>query len=178
MCRVDDDRLCVVARLVRSPVRHGVYAVGESEVELSFDRFVAAVEPGLRRALAGHLASSEVPDALGEAFAYAWQHWADVCTLDNPAGYLFRVAQSRSRRRREGFLPAPDPGRLPHVEPGLAAAMRALPVKQRSVVWLVHGCRWSYAETAEALDISASAVGTHLSRAMTRLRSELGVCHE
>ena len=145
---------------------------------LGFDGFVGAVEPTLRRALAGHLATADVPDALGEAFAYAWQHWADVSALENPAGYLFRVAQSRTRRRREGYPPSPDPGRLPQVEPRLASAMRALPAQQRSVVWLVHGCGWSYAETAEALGVSASAVGTHLSRGMARLRKELGVDDE
>ena len=49
----------------------------------------------------------------------------------------------------------------------------ALSLMQRQVVWLVHACEWTYGETAEALDISASAVGTHLTRAMTRLRTAL-----
>ena len=140
-----------------------------------FDQFVVRVEPGLRRALAGHRPIDEVPDALAEAFAYAWQHWDQVALMESPGGFLFRVAQSRSRPRRAGSLPGPDPGRLPDVEPKLGPALRALPSRQRSVVWLVHACGWSYADTAEALGISRSAVGTHLERALVRLRADLGV---
>ena len=144
-------------------------------MDLTFEEFVGAVEPGLRRALLGHLPVDVVPDALGEAFAYAWEHWDRMQVLDNPAGYLFRVAQSRSRSRLAGVLPGPDPTRLPHVEPGLGDAMRRLPGQQRSAVWLVHACGWTYAEAAEALNISSSAVGTHVARGMARLRSQLGV---
>lgn len=143
-----------------------------------FEAFVVGVEPGLRRALTGHLPLDVVPDALAEAFAYAWQHWEDVQMLSNPAGYLFRVAQSRSRQRLHGVLPDPGPTTLPSFEPQLAEAMRNLPSQQRSAVWLVHACGWTYAETAEAMGISASAVGTHLSRGLSRLREHLGVRHD
>lgn len=141
----------------------------------SFETFVREVEPGLRSALAGHLPLDRVADAVAEALAYAWENWPQVAALDNPAGYLFRVAQSHSRSKLDGLLPGPDVIRLPRVEPGLGKAMRSLPARQRSVVWLVHGCGWTYAETAEALQISVSAVGTHLSRGMERLRTNLGV---
>jgi RNA polymerase sigma-70 factor (ECF subfamily) len=140
-----------------------------------FDDFVRAVEPRLRRALAGHVPTATVHDAVAEALAYAWEHWEQVRTYQNAAGYLFRVAQSRARVRLDGALPEPERGRLPHVEPGLVAAMRALPAQQRSVVWLVHACDFTYAEAAEALGISASAVGTHLLRGTTALRASLGV---
>ena len=148
--------------------------VAQCEPESSFRSFVEEVEPGLRRALVGHTSTGDVQDALGEAFAYAWQHWSEVRALDNPAGYLFRVAQSSTRRRRQGFPPAPDYVTLPDMEPRLWPAMRRLSRQQRSVTWLVHGCGWSYGETAEALGMSASTVGTHLSRAMEKLRAELG----
>ena len=52
-------------------------------------------------------------------------------------------------------------------------ALLDLSPMQRQAVWLVHACDWTYAETAEALDISASAVGTHVARGMTRLRTAL-----
>jgi DNA-directed RNA polymerase specialized sigma24 family protein len=141
----------------------------------SFAHFVDDVEPRLRRALVGHLPPDVVPDALSEAFAYAWEHWHDLQTLENPAGFLFRVAQSRARRRKSAMPPPPDPARLPHVEPKLVPAMRALTPMQRSSVWLIHGCGWTYREAAEALGISASAVGTHLERGMAHLRRALGV---
>ncbi len=64
----------------------------------AFACFVREVEPGLRRALTGHLRADQVPDALAEAFAYVWQHRERVMTMENPTGYLYRVAQSKSRR--------------------------------------------------------------------------------
>lgn len=143
--------------------------------EDGFEEFVTRVEPPLRRALVGHLPLDAVADAVAEALVYAWQNWEQVRDLANPGGYLFRVAQTRSRRRLEGVLPGPDAGRLPHVEPQLGAAMRALPVQQRSAVWLIHACGWTYAETAEALGITPSAVGTHVARGMAGLRHRLGV---
>ena len=149
----------------------------DDDAAADFEVFLGEIEPGLRRALAGHLQADQVPDALAEAFAYAWQHWNRVRHLDNPGGYLFRVAQSRSRSRRQGWLHAAVPPSTPSVEPALATAMRALPPQQRSAVWLVHGCGWTYGEVATALDISASAVGTHVTRALARLRGQLGVVH-
>ena len=168
-----------VARCVRWSVYLDVDVVdGNTVVAVDFESFVHAVEPRLRRALAGHVDAEDVGDALAEAFAYAWQHWGEVSTVPSPVGLLFRVAQSRSRRRRQGFPPAPDPGRLPQVEPGLGAAMRALPGRQRSVVWLVHGCGWTHSEVADGLGISASAVGTHLARGLSGLRRHLGASNE
>ena len=73
----------------------------------AFERFVREVEPGLRRALSGHLDRERVPDALAEAFAYAWQHRERVMAMENPSGYLYRVAQSKSRTRRHGWLEWP-----------------------------------------------------------------------
>jgi len=145
------------------------------EIAEEFDVFVSRVEPGLRRALAGHLPLDAVADALSEAFAYAWEHWDSVSALENPGGYLFRVAQSKSRQRMDGVLPAPDPSRVPDFEPSLATAVRSLPARQRTAVWLVHGCGWTSIEAATAMGISASAVATHLARAMAQLRAHLGV---
>ena len=140
-----------------------------------FEAFVQRIEPSLRRALAGHLHPDDVADAEAEAFAYAWQHRDRVMAMENPGGYLYRVAQSRSRRRKQGFLPWASDSHVPDVEPGLPAALAALSPLQQRAVWLVHGCGWSYAETAEALGTSASTVGSHVSRALERLREQLGV---
>ncbi len=95
--------------------------------------------------------------------------------MDNPAGYLFRVGQSRTRKRNEPRLPSPESLRIPDVEPALVPALLALPERQRNAVWLVHACGWTYAETADALGVSASAIGTHVSRALETLRRDLEV---
>jgi DNA-directed RNA polymerase specialized sigma24 family protein len=141
----------------------------------AFEGFVRRVEPGLRRALTGHLVADQVPDALAEAFAYAWQHRERVMAMDNASGYLYRVAQSKSRLRKQGYLTWPSDHQLPDIEPGLDGALGSLSPAQLKAVWLVHGCGWSYAEAATALDISTSTVGSHVTRALQHLRERLGV---
>lgn len=94
--------------------------------------------------------------------------------MENPTGYLFRVAQSKARTRRHGWLPWPADAQLPEIEPVLPSALRELSPQQAHAVWLVHACGWSYAETAVALDTSASTVGTHVARALAHLRDRLG----
>jgi DNA-directed RNA polymerase specialized sigma24 family protein len=143
--------------------------------EPDFEEFVRVVEPRLRRALVGCRGVDLAQEAVAEALAYAWEHWSDVQQLDNPAGYLYRVGQSRTRRRREPRLPSPESLRIPDIEPALIPALLALPERQRGAVWLVHACGWTYAEAAEALGISASAVGTHVGRGLERLRRNLEV---
>src|SRR5690242_10979174 len=125
----------------------------------AFETFVEDVEPKLRRALVALRGADAGRDAVAEALAWAYEHWERVQTMDNAVGYLFRVGQSRSRPRRWRLMPTPEPFRMPDVEPALPAALAALSDHQRNVVWLVHGCGWTYAETAAALGISVSAVG-------------------
>jgi RNA polymerase sigma-70 factor (ECF subfamily) len=149
--------------------------MGRQEDGSDFEAFVVAIEPRLRRALIGCRGVDGAQEAVAEALAYAWEHWREVHEMANPAGYLYRVGQSRSRRRREPRLASPESLRIPDVEPALVPALLALPDRQRDAVWLVHGCDWTYAEVAEALGISTSAVGTHVSRALERLRAVLEV---
>ncbi len=140
-----------------------------------FEALIESMEPELRRALAGHVREDAIEDAVAEALAYAWENRDRVFGMENPTGYLYRVAQSRSRRQREGLLVWRSEREMPDIEPGLPDALAALPHTQSTAVWLVHGCGWTYAMTAEALDVSVSAVGTHLSRGLERLRQQLGV---
>lgn len=143
---------------------------------VAFDEFVERHEPSLRRALAGHVPAHQVDDALSEAFLYAFANWHRVQDMHSPAGYLFRVAQSKSRVGRRVLMPpVPSDDARDRIEPGLIDAMRSLPSQQRSAVWLVHGCGWTYAEVAEALGITRSAVGTHVTRGLTSVRRRLGV---
>jgi len=141
----------------------------------NFSSFVREIEPRLRRALIGTVGVDAAPDAVAEALSYAWENWSRVSSMDNPAGYLYRVGQSSSRKRKVPVLPPPNPEVIPEVEPGLTDALAGLSPRQRRSIWLVHGCGWTYRETAEALDISASAVGTHISRGMRKLRNRLEV---
>jgi RNA polymerase sigma-70 factor (ECF subfamily) len=140
-----------------------------------FDEFVREVEPRLRRAFVGCRGVDGAHEATAEALAYAWEHRGRVLAMENPAGYLYRVGQSRTKARRRVALPSPADLRLPEVEPALIPALLALPDQQRTAVWLVHACGWTYAEAAEAMTVSRSAVGTHVSRALDALRRALEV---
>jgi DNA-directed RNA polymerase specialized sigma24 family protein len=139
-----------------------------------FEEFVVRARPRLLRALAG-CRGEDAGEAVAEALAYAWEHWERISTMDNPVGYLFRVGQSRTRRRRKPQLPPPAEIGVPEVEPALVPALLALPETQRTAVWLVHACQWRYSEVAEALGTSVSMVGNHVRRGLGRLRQHLEV---
>jgi len=143
--------------------------------ELHFSAFVSVAEPKLRRAYLGVVGVERMPDAVAEALAYGWEHWSRVSNLENPLGYLFRVGQSRVRPRKRPRLFRSEPVHIPEVEPLLVKALMNLPVSQRTAVWLTHGCGWTHAEVATVLDVTTSTVSTHVARALTRLRSDLGV---
>lgn len=143
-----------------------------------FEAFVASVEPNLRRALLGAVGIDRVEDAVAEAFAYGFEHWAELAVMTNPTGYLFRVGQSRTRPRKKARFFRTVPAVQPEVEPGLVDALGALSDSQRTAVWLAHGCGWSHSEIADVLEVSTSTVSTHVSRGLERLRSEMGVVHD
>jgi RNA polymerase sigma-70 factor (ECF subfamily) len=140
-----------------------------------FDSFAEEVQGRLRRAFVATRGIDGAADAAAEALAYAWEHWGRVKAMENPVGYLYRVGQSRTRARRAVVLPAPEDIGAPDVEPDLVPALRDLPDTQRTAVWLVHACGWPYRDAAEAMGVSVSAVGTHVSRALERLRARLEV---
>ena len=140
----------------------------------AFGRFVSDAEPRLRRAFTLLRGVEPGRDATAEALAWAWEHWDRVQEMANPVGYLYRVGSSRTRARRTR-LPMATPTEQHRFEPGLVPALERLPERQRTVVVLVHGCGWTHQEVADALGISRPSVGTHVSRAMTRLRREMGV---
>ena len=143
-----------------------------------FVQFVNDVEPRLRCALVALYGPEEARDAVADALSYAWQHWNRVEAMANPAGYLYRVAQSRARRPRTPrmVLPAVDAARLPEVEPRLPEALSQLSERQRVAVLLVHGYGWSHTEAAAFLSVSVSTVRNHLARGLARLRLILEVC--
>jgi hypothetical protein len=86
-----------------------------------FEAFVRATEPRLSRALAAAYGFEDGRDATAEALAYAFEHWERLRDVENLPGYLFRVGQSRSRRRRQPVLFAVPDGSDHDFEPGLPA---------------------------------------------------------
>ena len=116
-------------------------------------------------------------EAASEAMAYGWEHWDRLSSMDNPAGYLYRVGQTAARRsrRRGPLMPAPAIDEDRHFEPRLPEALAQLSEFQRSCVLLVHAFGWPQADVADLLGISVSTVRTHLARGLAKLQSTLQV---
>jgi len=146
-------------------------------MEGTFEDLVAAARPRLRRALVAAYGPERGEEAVAEAMAWAWEHRDRLEGMANPAGYLYRVGQSRSRPRRQRpeMFPAPVALGLPDIEPELAAALVELTERQRVCVALVVGHRYTNDEVAELLGISKSSVRRHVERALGHLRDRLGV---
>jgi DNA-directed RNA polymerase specialized sigma24 family protein len=149
----------------------------ESDLAASrFDAFARDVDRRLWRALVPVLGVDRAGEAVNEALEYAWRHWDRVESLDNPAGYLYRLAYragTRPVRAATVVLPAVPATELPDVEPGLVPALLAFSESQRTVVWLVEACGWGLTDTARTLGISVSTVRNHLARGMKHLRTAL-----
>jgi len=140
-----------------------------------FEGFVARVEPRIRRALVALYGPDRGRDATAEALAYAWEHWDRVRAMENPAGYLFRVAQSSTRHRRAPIVfEIPETADV-RVEPLLAGALQSLTENQRLAVVLVHAFGWRAIEVADLIGVKATTVQNHLERGLRRLRETLGV---
>jgi DNA-directed RNA polymerase specialized sigma24 family protein len=144
----------------------------------SFDVFVARVEPRLRRALMAAYGPERGREATAEALAWAWEHQERMAGLSEPVGYLYRVGQSRSRRRRFGIPFVRDDWSDPVVEPELIGALGRLSERQRVAVVLVHGYGWTLVEVAALLGIGATTVQNHVERGLDRLRGLLEVSDE
>jgi DNA-directed RNA polymerase specialized sigma24 family protein len=143
-----------------------------------FEAFVRIAEPRLSRALAAAYGFEDGRDATAEALAYAFEHWDRLQHIKNLPGYLFRVGQTRGRRRRQPVLFA-VPDESDHAfEPGLPAALASLTQRQRIAVVLVHGYGYTLREVAELTGIRLTTVQNHLNRGLARLRSTLGVTGE
>jgi len=141
-----------------------------------FTDFVRQVEPRLHIALVALLGSDDAREATADALLWAWENWDRVQDMDNPAGYLYRVARTKARRlfRKRPALPEPPAAEMPWIEPALPDAIARLSERQRVVVVLVHALGWTQAEVAELMGIGHGAVQKHSERGLRRLRTSLG----
>ena len=110
-----------------------------------------------------------------------WENRDELSEMENPAGYLFRVGQSRSRRyirwQQEHLRLPPESAEsaMSWTEPQLPNALAALGDEERTAVILVHCFQWTYAEVGELLDLPVTTVRNRLHRGLSRLRVYLGV---
>jgi DNA-directed RNA polymerase specialized sigma24 family protein len=143
-----------------------------------FEVFIGEVRPRLARAFVSAYGPERGEEALSEAMAVAWEQFDDIATMANPAGFLFRVGQTRSRPRLRvpsTRFPIPESMGLPDIEPALPRALGQLSEQQRVCVALVHGFGWTHQEVADLLDVARTSVQNHVERGLKRIRSEMGV---
>lgn len=144
---------------------------------MTFQQFVEDHGARVRAGLVAAYGPEVGLDAASDAMAYGWEHWDQLSSMANPAGYLYRVGQTAARRsrRRGPLMPAPAIEEDRHFEPRLPEALAQLSEFQRSCVLLVHAFGWPQADVADLLGISVSTVRTHLARGLAKLQSTLQV---
>jgi len=142
-----------------------------------FTRFVKETEPRLSYALAAAYGMETGAEATADALGWAWEHWDRVKTMTNPAGYLYRVGQSKARQymRPRLLFPEVAPMDDPTVVPELPAALNRLSKNQRVAVVMIHGLGYSEREVADLVGSSRWTVRTHAERGLGKLRTTLGV---
>jgi RNA polymerase sigma-70 factor, ECF subfamily len=158
----------------------------EAEHTQAFEDFFDAQYERLLRVL--FLATGdrhEAEDLAQEAFVRVYERWSRVGGLENPAGYLYRVAlnarRSRLRRMRVAAakalrlrpVPPPDPEESADDRVSVQRALATLPAGQREAVVLIEWLGLTDAEAGEVLGLSPGAVRTRLHRARSALRDLL-----
>jgi RNA polymerase sigma factor (sigma-70 family) len=150
-------------------------------VPVTFADFYRQSRPQVARAVAMTIGNVELADeAVDEAMTRAYARWSHVSRLENPGGWVYRVALnwSRSVLRR-----VRRPQRVPHAalaapeyvaaEPTIARALDELSVDHRAVVVCRYLLGWSEEQTATALGIRPGTVKSRASRATKQLQSRL-----
>lgn len=144
----------------------------------TFEHFFETTEPLVRRALVGRVGAELGRDAAAEAFAVAWSSWERVSVMENPAGYVYRVAERWAHRQTKLAAPSgiePEVVEDEYHDHELAAALGELSPQQRQAVVLVEGMGMTYREAAELLGCGRSSLQKHLERGLVRLRKNLEV---
>jgi RNA polymerase sigma factor (sigma-70 family) len=151
------------------------------EDEAWFTTFVESDALRLRQVLLARFGVDVGCEVWGETVTWAWEHRGRVREMTNPVAYLYRVAQSASRRyvrwHRRVVLVSNDEALMENgrmVDLDLVDALGSLRRDQRVAVTLVHAYGWSYAEVAELLGISVAATTNHVHRGLRTLRRALG----
>jgi DNA-directed RNA polymerase specialized sigma24 family protein len=151
-----------------------VPGVAASSSSSRFAELVVAVERPLRASLVARYGPERGREATAEALAFAWENLDRVAAMANPAGYLYRVGQSRTRERKVRFVPYTPAIGMPEIEPVLQRAIAKLSEHQRIAVVLAHGYGYTHAEIGDLLGIRRSSVQNHVERGLAALRSALG----
>jgi RNA polymerase sigma factor (sigma-70 family) len=160
-------------------------AEAKAEEPRTFERFFRDEAARLFRALyliTGY--TDEAEDIVQEAFLKTWERWERVQAMDDPRGYLYRIAMNgyRSRYRRAMRAARHTIGRS---EPRdafaqidqrdeVARALRSLSPRRRAAVILTEFLGYSASEAAEALGVKPATVRSLASLGRAALREAMG----
>ena len=162
-------------------------AVQEAAGVLTFEEFVAARGPALVRLARGLLRDPDTAeDVVQDVLAKALLKWGRVSAADDPVAYVNRMVVNAStswwRRaaRRERPVPteelpeatgaAPDASGQLADRDELLTALRALPVKQRTVLVLRYFEDMPDERIADLLDVTTGTVRSNAHRGLATLR--------
>jgi RNA polymerase sigma-70 factor (ECF subfamily) len=125
----------------------------------------------------------DAEDAAAEGFARAYVNWGSVGAADHRDAWICRVAMNAAvdiarKRQRVGEMHAAPTAESVDLRLALAAALGALPVRQREAIVLRHLVGLPEREVAAALNISRNTVKRHLQRGRMSLRRSLGSVEE
>jgi RNA polymerase sigma factor (sigma-70 family) len=152
--------------------------------QLEFEEFYRSSRDVCLRAVLASVGDRQLAeDLVAEAFTRAWMSWQKVSRHPAPYAWIVRTALNTRvswwrRQRREVVLDganevAGTTAGDPALDPGLLAALRQLPQRQREVIAFRVFLDLDTGATARALGIAQGTVTAHLSRAVATLRSHL-----
>jgi RNA polymerase sigma-70 factor (ECF subfamily) len=130
----------------------------------------------------------EAEELVQEAFCRAWERWSALSQMENPRGYLYRIALNRhfQKRRRvaralknAARVHAPgDPLEAVEAAETLERGFLLLPPRQRAALLLTAVLGFSSVEAAEIMGIKPGTVRRLASQASDHLRTGLEVDDE
>lgn len=143
-----------------------------------FDVFTAHEGKRLQRALVAAYGPEDGADIYADAMLRAWSDWEVIGTMVNPAGYLWRVAQSSHRRYRRWTRKPKFPSRSmvernDLTDRDLFLSLGSLSDAERVAVVMVHAHRATYQEVADLLEVPVTTVNNLVHRGLHRLRADL-----
>ena len=158
--------------------------VTEPRDAIDFDEFFLAHHT---RLVAGALALTNdrerARDAAQEALSRAYRDWSKVQRMDHPAAWVRRVLVNlltdegrRDRHRDRTESPHGEPWHedAPPSDSPLLAAIRQLPIRQRTAVVLHYLDDLPVEQVADAMGVAVGTVKATLHQARTTLARELG----
>lgn len=155
----------------------------------AFRRFFEAYQqPLLRYLIHRRVAPDAAEDLVQNAFVHIWENRGTIRTGGSLKGLLFRIGYTRALNHfrdtakfdgaveedmLQDAVPDQDPAERRDVRERVQEAVAALPERRRAVFEMCVLEGLSYAEAAEALEISRKTVENHMGYALKAVRERL-----